>query len=481
MASQASFYWHDYETWGVNPQLDRPCQFAGLRTSLDFEPIGRPLTLYCQPSPERLPHPQAVLVTGITPQTAHDRGTHEAAFAERIAAEFQQPETVIVGYNNIAFDDEVTRYLFYRNFYDPYAHTWQQHSSRWDLIDLVRACYALRPDGIEWPQHEDGRVSMKLEDLTRANGIDHGQAHDAMADVRATIALAKLLKTAQPKLFDYGFSIRTKQAVKKLIDLIHFTPLVHVQGYYGAAAGYLSMIVPLGYHSQQPNQLLYWDLRCDPEAFLDVSSEAMHERRFTRKSEREQAQLTEFGGRSLAINKAPFIADPRVLDTQQAQRFELDLSQLNARAKWLQENPDFRQRVIDALEFEHPRASTENVTDPDLMLYSGPFFSDQDRANMEIIRNTPAEQLAALELNFEDERLPEMLFRYRARNYPATLTDQELRRWQQHCQQQLIDPPGNALTIEQFLQQIQQLSEQYQDQAKPLRLLNDLYRYVENL
>ncbi|MCV4932819.1 exodeoxyribonuclease I, partial [Escherichia coli] len=84
----------------------------------------------------------------------------------------------------------------------------------WDLIDVVRAAYALRPDGIVWPE-QDGRVTLKLERLTAANGIDHGQAHDALSDVRATIALARLIREKQPKLYDYLFALRSKQKVQE--------------------------------------------------------------------------------------------------------------------------------------------------------------------------------------------------------------------------------------------------------------------------
>ncbi|MAA61720.1 MAG: exodeoxyribonuclease I, partial [Idiomarina sp.] len=168
---QETFYWHDYETWGANPLVDRPAQFAGLRTDTAFNVIGRPLTLYAQPTPDFLPNPEATLITGITPQLAAKQGVGEAEFSKAIANEFQKPNTTIIGYNNIRFDDEVTRLLFYRNFYDPYEYSWQNGNSRWDLIDVVRACFALRPDGINWPENSDGQPSLKLEHLSVANNI----------------------------------------------------------------------------------------------------------------------------------------------------------------------------------------------------------------------------------------------------------------------------------------------------------------------
>lgn len=475
---EPTFYWHDYETWGANPQVDRPAQFAGLRTTLDGTHVGRPLMLYCQPTPDFLPHPQAVMITGITPQHALKQGSNEAAFAERIATEFSHPNTTIIGYNNIAFDDEVTRHLFYRNFIDPYAHTWQQQNSRWDLIDLVRACYALRPEGIEWPYHDDGRVSMKLEHLTKANGIDHGQAHDALADVNATIAMAMKIKQAQPKLFEYAYGLRRKQAVQQHIKLAEFKPLVHISGFYGAEQGYVSLIMPLAYHPEQPNGLIYWDLRVDPRAFASASHDELVEWRFTRRDTLREQERPFFAGNTLHINKCPFIADPRVLDSERAQHWQLDLEACARHRDYLIQQPELRERLLQAaLE----QRQYEQSTDPDLMLYSGDFFSDQDRSNMDIIRATAPDQLAGLSLNFADSRLPTMLFRYRARNYPATLTDQELQRWRSFCQERLTHPPAKGLNAEQFMLELQRLSEQYQEHPNQLRLLNDLYQYAQQL
>jgi exodeoxyribonuclease-1 len=211
-----SFYWHDYETFGVDPSRDRPSQFAGLRTDQDLNPIGEPLVIYCQPQKDILPSPAACLITGITPQLALEKGLPEPTFIDLIHRELSQPMTCGVGYNSIRFDDEVSRYCLYRNFYDPYQREWKNGNSRWDILDMLRLMRALRPEGIEWADHEPGRPSFKLEHLTAANNIAHEAAHDALSDVTATIAMAKLVKQKQPRLFDYVVNNRSKKVVKCL-------------------------------------------------------------------------------------------------------------------------------------------------------------------------------------------------------------------------------------------------------------------------
>jgi exodeoxyribonuclease-1 len=217
--STHTFLWHDYETFGAQPRRDRPAQFAAIRTDAELNEIGEPLMLFCQPANDYLPDPQSCLITGITPQQCLELGVPEHEFARQIEAAFAEPGTIGVGYNTIRFDDEVTRFLFWRNLLDPYAREWQNNCGRWDLLDVVRMTYALRPEGIEWPTHPDGRPSFRLEDLTRANGLSHEAAHDALSDVRATIALARLIRNKQPRLFDFCLELRRKDKVASEMGL----------------------------------------------------------------------------------------------------------------------------------------------------------------------------------------------------------------------------------------------------------------------
>ena len=147
-----------------------------------------------------------------------------------------------MGYNSLRFDDEVTRFTLWRNFYDPYAREYSRGNSRWDLIDVVRCFYALRPDSLNWPKRTDGAPSFKLEDLTAANGLEHGAAHDAMSDVTATLALARALRSADAALFDELLSMRFKARVEALIDTNAVTPLAYVSGLMGTERACLGVI-----------------------------------------------------------------------------------------------------------------------------------------------------------------------------------------------------------------------------------------------
>ncbi|PHM24342.1 exodeoxyribonuclease I [Xenorhabdus innexi] len=468
---QASFYFHDYETFGKHPALDRPAQFAGVRTDCDFNIIEEPLVVYCSPADDYLPEPEAVMITGITPQVALKKGVNEAEFARLIQAEFSKPNTCILGYNNIRFDDEVSRNIFYRNFYDPYAYSWQKGNSRWDLLDVLRACYALRPEGIIWPENDDGLPSFKLEHLTKANGIEHAHAHDAMSDVYATIAMAKLVKTAQPKLFEYFFQLRNKQKVSNQIDIPQMKPLVHVSGMFGSLRSNISLIAPLAWHPTNRNAVIMCDLAGDITPLLELDVNQLRERLYTRK-DKLQPDQSPVPIKLVHINKCPIIAPENTLRPQDAERVGLDRSQCAQNLAVLRGNSQIREKVVELFSQPEEFPESDNV---DAKLYDG-FFSDADKTAMEIIRETTPQNLPALDLTFQDSRIKELLFRYRARNYPATLDHDEQQRWLQHRREILTQE-----NLTQYFASIEQLFVEHQSDEEKCRQLKALIDYAVQL
>ncbi|TWC29750.1 exodeoxyribonuclease I subunit C [Pseudomonas sp. SJZ079] len=432
----SSLFWYDYETTGIDPRRDRPVQVAGIRTDEDLNEIAEPLNIYCQPSDDILPHPAACLVTGITPSKLAQQGLSEAEFMTRIHAELVQPGTCGVGYNSLRFDDEVTRYSLYRNFFDPYAREWQGGNSRWDLIDLVRAAYALRPEGIVWPE-EEGRVSLKLERLTAANGIDHGQAHDALSDVRATIALARLIRSKQPKLYDYLYQLRSKQRVLDKIRLLQ--PLVHISGRFAGSRHYLALVMPLAWHPRNRNALIVCDLHADPAPLLDEDAQTLRRRLYSRRDQLAEGELP-VPLKLLHINRCPVVAPLSVLRPEDIQRLQLDMADYQARANILAES---QGRWQDKLAQVYGEESFAPNDDPEQQLYDG-FIGDRDRRLCEQVRSAEPQQLSQDAWPFDDARLPELLFRYRARNFFPSLSTEEQQRWRNFCQQRLTQPEFGA-------------------------------------
>ncbi|ETT08144.1 exodeoxyribonuclease I [Providencia alcalifaciens] len=468
--NQPTFFIHDYETFGKHPALDRPAQFAGVRTDLDFNIIGEPEVFYCKPTDDYLPQPEAVMITGITPQIAMANGVNEAEFAKRIHQAFSVPNTCIMGYNNIRFDDEVTRNIFYRNFYDPYAYSWQQGNSRWDLLDALRACFALRPEGINWPENDDGLPSLRLEHLTKANGVSHENAHDAMSDVLATINMAKLLKQAQPRMFDYFYQLRNKNKVNQLIDIVDMTPLVHVSGMFGALRSYVSLVTPLAWHPENKNAVIMCDLSGDMSPLLTLSADELRERLYTPKAELGDDLPVPI--KLVHINKCPILAPINTLRTVDAERTGLDRDLCMRNLELLRKNPDVRNKLIELFSVGQ---QFEESNDVDSQIYNG-FFSPSDRSTMDIIRETAPQNLPALDLSFEDKRMKELFFRYKARNYPSTLSYDEQQRWLQHRRDYFTE-----VRLTDYLQQIQLLMDVHHEDEKRCQQLKALVNYAYEL
>jgi exodeoxyribonuclease I len=477
-----TFYWHDYETFGANPSRDRPVQFAGLRTDAELNVIGDPLVIFCRPANDFLPHPQACLITGITPQRALADGLPECEFIASIHRELAVPGTCGVGYNSLRFDDEITRHTLYRNFHDPYAREWQNGNSRWDIIDMVRTACALRPEGIEWPLREDGLPSFRLEDLTAANGISHAAAHDALSDVHATLALARLIKERQPKLYDYVLQHRDKRYVLAQLDIAGMKPVLHVSGMFGARRHNIALVVPLAAHPTNKNEIICFDLGANPQMLFDLAVEQLQESLYTRTEDLPEG-TPRLGLKSIHINRCPIVLTPKMADPATAQRLGISGDQCR---KHLEALRSYRAR--DAAGFTakvqaiYKGRSFDAPHDPDLMLYSGGFFSEQDKRIMDQLRAHSPEALAAGKFVFEDSRLPEMLFRYRARNYPGSLTPQEYAQWEDFRYHRLTEPQaGTGYCMEQFQAEIEALMASGDLSEEQHALLEQLLDYADTL
>lgn len=481
--NQPTILWHDYETWGISPKIDKPSQFAGIRTDLDLNIVGEPEMFYCRPPQDYLPNPEACLVTGITPQKAQREGLSEAEFAARIHQLFSQPNTCVAGYNNIRFDDEVSRYLFYRNFYDPYAREWQNGNSRWDIIDMVRACYALRPEGIEWPTVErDGEqvVSFRLELLTQANGISHEAAHDAMSDVYATIAMARLIKEKQPKLYEFIFNLRNKKQVNDLLDVYNMTPVVHTSSKISSQHGCTSWFAPAAYHPTNKNAVITVDLAQDPSPLIELSSEEIKRRLYTRRDELSPDELP-IPVKLIHINKCPVVAPAKTLLPENAERLAIPRETCLENLKRLKSHADVREKLIEV--FSPTKEDEEFLAqevDAEHSLYGGGFFSHADKAQMDILRDLPPEQLGSYTFSFQDPRLAVMLFRYRARNYPLTLTDSEQIKWQQFCQDKVQYGGKGLLSIDEYVLKLENLAQAHQDDKVKMSIIQALASYIQS-
>lgn len=468
-----TFLWHDYETFGVQPRRDRPAQFAAIRTDAELNEIGEPIMLYCQPAPDFLPDPQSCLITHITPQICLERGVPEHQFAAIIERELSATGTIGVGYNTIRFDDEVTRFLFWRNLIDPYAREWKNNCGRWDILDVVRTAFALRPNGINWPKHPDGRPSFRLEQLTAENGIAHESAHDALSDVRATIALARLVRDRQPKLFDFCLGLHKKDRVAAEIGWPIKRPFLHITGMFPVERGCVGVVWPLAQHPTNKNEVIVWDLSADPTELASLDADAIRLRMFS-KADALPEGVSRLPIKTIHLNKSPVvISSLKTLAPEMAQQWNIDLETALRHADIAAAGPDMSAIWQDV--FHRPQEATPDIDED---LYGG-FVGNDDRRRLQDLLALSPEQLAVAQPAFNDLRLEELLFRYRARNFPHTLSGIERGRWEAHRAARLFDGEGGARTIEGLFGEIDQLSETVDEAGE--EILGALYDYAESI
>ena len=465
-----TFYFYDLETSGISPKEHRIMQFAGQRTDMNLKPIGKPDNILIKLSDEILPDPQAVIVTGITPQKTIQDGISEAEFLRIFNETIVQPNTIFCGFNTVRFDDEFMRYTLWRNYYDSYEWQWRDGCSRWDMLDVARLTRALRPDGISWPVDSEGKSVNKLELITQVNNLAHEDAHDALSDVNATIAVARLIKSKQPKLFEYLLSIRGKKDVEAFIDA---NPLfVHTSGRLPADYEKTAVMTKLFDHPAQSGAAIAYDLRQDPRQLQNKSASQLSE---LFSNSRENGLFV----KTIRYNRCPALAPVQVLSEDNKKQLAIDLEVSAKHHKILHGDKQLLETIQKAVADAHSamQQSFGNEKYAEARLYDS-FIDGGDKTKASVVRAADDAELASMPNEFSDPRLREMLSRYKARNYPQILSDEERIEWEQYRHDYLLGGE-QASRFAKFANQMQEVIAQ--NKGEHDFLLQELQLYAESI
>jgi exodeoxyribonuclease-1 len=473
----ASFLFYDLETFGRDPRRTRIAQFAALRTDGDLNVVEEPVSFFVKPADDLLPSPTATLITGISPQHALREGLEEAEAFARIAEEMSRPQTCTLGWNSLRFDDEFVRHGLFRNFYDPYEREWRGGNSRWDLLDAMRLAHALRPQGIIWPEREDGATSFKLEHLALANGVRQGEAHEALSDVLATVGMARKFRDAQPRLWEYALKLRDKRYAATLLDTVALTPALHVSQRYPASRLCAAPVLPLARHPRFDNRIIVFDLDGDPEALLQLDAADIADRLYTPAADLPPGEMR-VPLKEVHLNRSPALVAWQHLREEDFARLLIDKPAVEAVADRLR---PFAAQLAEKMRQVFGSERAHDKPDADAALYDG-FIADGEKRRMAEVRATPPEHLDKREFGFKDPRLPELLFRYRARNWPDTLTQPERDRWNHYRRERLCADSGmSELTFETYYREIDALRLQFAQDGSKQILLDQLLAWGKEL
>lgn len=481
-----TFFFYDLETSGLNSRRDRIMQFAGQRTDLDLNPIGPSYNFLIKLSDDVLPSPKALSVTGITPQKTLEEGYSEAEACDLLLREIFTSNTIIVGYNNVRFDDEFIRHLFWRNLRDPYEWSYKDGRSRWDLLDVVRFTRAVRPGKIKWPFDDNGKPTNRLELISAANNLKHEHAHDALSDVEALIEVGRMIKESSPKLWSYLLKLRDKKLVRQLVNLDKPEIFVYSSGRLESEYDKTTLAYPL--FDCKNNNIAVYNLRYDPTELLDKSPAelatflAKYVKSPNVKLDAPTASETESEAterrvyfKTLRYNRCPAVAPLAVLGLDDLRRLDLDLSQIKHHQQILQANPKLINTIKLLFDLKERQLETENRAKSndfgaEEQLYEA-FLSDADRRLCQTISALSGEELKNPRPQFADIRLNEIFLSYKARSYPTALNETEQIKWERL----------KALRLQAQLPSfLSELEEIYQDSNQEF-LVNELKFWLENI
>lgn len=472
-----TFLFYDLETFGADPRTTRIAQFAAIRTDSELVEVEEPVSFFVQPANDLLPSPTATLITGIAPQDALRDGVNEAEAFSRIAEAMSQPGTCSVGYNSLRFDDEFIRHGLFRNFHDPYEREWRGGNSRWDLLDVLRLAHALRPDGIEWPRRDDGHASFRLEHLATANDVRSGEAHEALSDVRALIGMARRLKAAQPRLWEYALRLRDKRHAAGMLDTTAMVPVLHVSQRYPASRLNAAAVLPLARHPRIDSRVIVFDLDAEPDALLELEAEEIADRLYTPLADLPEG-ISRVPLKEVHLNRCPALVAWEHLRGEDFERLMIDPSRVEMHARRLR---DAGPALAEKIRRIHAHDRAREPSDVDASLYNG-FVPDADKRRFAAVRTLPLQALREQQFGFQDPRLDELLFRYRARNWPDTLTADEQSRWDEYRRRRLCTEAGlSELGFERFALDIAAFRTKVHDDPAKLALLDRLQAWGKDI
>ncbi|WP_133501569.1 exodeoxyribonuclease I [Cognatilysobacter terrigena] len=463
----SSFLFYDLETFGACPRRSRIAQFAGIRTDTNLEQIDEEICFYVKPADDLLPSPTAAAITGITPQHAFEHGVNEAEAFARIHEQMMRTGTCTAGYNSLRFDDEFVRHGLFRNFYDPYEREWRGGNCRWDLLDVMRLAHALRPDGIHWVYRDDGTPTFTLEGLANANGVRIGDAHEALSDVRALIGLGQRLRAAQPRLWDYCLRLRDKKFAATLLDVVAMTPVLHVSQRFPASRMCAAPVIPLAMHPRIGNRVVVFDLDQDPDSLLTLDPGVIAQRLYVKQDDLPEG-VERIALKEVHLNRCPALVAWDHLRAADLERLRIDVDRVERNAQRIRERaPEIAEKVRRVFATMPDRAAS----DCDASLYDG-FLPDADRLRFPDVRGTPPKHLGDTDFGFSDARLPELLFRYRARNWRDSLQHHEHDRWNGYRRERFADTTRSEYTFDSFFGEVRTLRAEREGDGRIAALLD---------
>ena len=391
------YIFYDLETTGLDPARDCIIQAAFMVVDEDLNDIDA-ATIHCRPRLDSIPSPGAYLTHFIAPGLVNEQGRSEMTLAGSIRQALLSSSTrdampsTIIGYNNMSFDNEFLRHLFWRNLHDPYEHEWQGGNRTADAFHLVALASAFCPTALDaWPKKESGEPDMKLTALAEANGIEVEKAHDAASDVSTTLGIVRTIAERNPSMFRYWHQLSDKRAAQEI--LTSRSPFWHVHPAKKDRPHGATLACPVAVSLRNAQSYICVDLRQDPDELLamtpdEIASRLMRKGADMGPSERRPGCFTVQANKQPMLIKAPQEPKQHLLH-----RHEIDYEQSLERMHRAQRNPKLGKLLQQALDPSKRLPRRKDYAGGGL--YDGGFLTDHDRRLRRELRSLTSEKDAA--------------------------------------------------------------------------------------
>lgn len=468
-----TYLFYDLETTDINPCFGQVLQFAAVRTTMQFKEIERH-EIKIRLNADTIPAPGALIVNRIGVEH-FSQGMTEYDAIQKIHALFNAPNTVSIGYNSLSFDDEFLRFKFYQNLFPPYTHQYANGCWRMDVYPITAAFYAFKEGHLRWPII-DGVVSLRLEHLNRENKLAEGTAHNAMADVLATVALAKLLQEKDDEMWKYCANFFDKEKDKNRIancDTMHtIADKKYPTGLimrHRSQGNVLTPVIHLGNSVHYPQQSLWLSLL--DENILQCTDKNIAEKtRVIRKK----------------YGESPFFIPAKERYLARFSEKERETSQ--AIITHLTQHPNVFLSIGDY--YKNFRYSPVENCDAAAALYQIPFPTDEDQQLFRQFHAAKPEEKSAIAAQFSNPVHRELASRIVGHYFPEHASENDITVWNQHLAKVFtmdeadarIDFRGNkALTLIGARAEIETILKEKDIDEQQLRILQDYRGYLDRL
>jgi exodeoxyribonuclease-1 len=415
---------YDTETTGLIKDFAQILQCGSIKTNRVLE-IQDEQNLGCAPLPWAIPHPMA-MVTNKKTHLFQSNVSHYEMMRD-LNRQWRQwtidESAVFITFNGMSYDEELIRRQFYWNLFESYL-TNTNGNSRLDILLMMHNVAAFFPDLLNIPLYKDGpAISLKQADIAEANGIEIGDAHDAIADCKLMISLLEIINNQKPELIDFFLSISSKPGVQAAVQQPGFLGL----GEVFRREVFKYPVVPCG--SMAPNDLMFFDLSFEPEEIFSLDTQDIYS--MVQKPSKS-GPFKKYGiNKTIPLCPSDLIEDKNIFDT--------DFALLEERATQVRENTDFQALVSQAMADKINNWNNE-YDHIEQMIYAGGFPSREDKELMaDFHRIDSAEERIKICRNITDERHRLFAERLICQFYPQEAPEDMTSRYQHLIAERLTE------------------------------------------